>query len=59
MTNEELVLNEIRKHIATHSEEAQIRVKCIASTFRNCLEIDPVHAGLALALVGAEQAAKP
>lgn len=58
MTTEEIVLAEIRKHIGAMSEDSQIRVKCIASTFRNCLELDPEHAGLALALVGAEQAAK-
>lgn len=57
MTNEELVLREIRKHIETLSNDDQIRIRCIASTFRNCISIDPVNAGLALALVGAEQAA--
>lgn len=59
MTPEELTLAEIRQHIGGMPEDSRIRVQCIASTFRNCLQIDPEHAGLALALVGAEQAAKP
>lgn len=58
MTTEQIVLDEIKKHIATLPAESQIKITCIAGTFRNCLSIDPEHAGLAMALVGAEQAAR-
>lgn len=56
MTQEESTLNEIRKHIATQSEDDRIRIEAIARTLRNIITADE-HAGLAFALVGAEMAA--
>ena len=58
MTEAEETLVEIKAHIATLSNDAQIRVQVIASTFRACLQADPVHGPLALALVGAEVASQ-
>ena len=58
MTDEEQTLLVIRGTIASLPEDTQIRVKAIAETFRNALKADPDHANLALALVGAEQAAQ-
>jgi hypothetical protein len=58
MTPEKLVLYEVKDEIAKLPQDSQIRIEAIARTFRNCLELDPGHAGMALALVGAEEAAK-
>lgn len=58
MTPEKIVLYEVKEEIAKLPEDSQIRIEAIARTFRNCLEVDPGHAGMAMALVGAEQAAK-
>lgn len=55
---EEQALREVKEHIAGLPEDSQIRIEAIACTFRDCLGADPFHAGAALALVGAEQAAK-
>jgi hypothetical protein len=56
-TPEQQVVHDIKQVIGSMSEDSQTRVTCIASTLRNILKADPQHAGLALALVGAEQAA--
>jgi hypothetical protein len=53
-----LVLADVREEIAKLPEDGRIRVEAIARTFRDCLALDPLHAGMAMALVGAEQAAK-
>jgi hypothetical protein len=58
MTQDEIVLASVRDEIAKLPEDGRIRVEAIACTFRNCIAMDPVHAGMAMALVGAEQAAK-
>jgi hypothetical protein len=57
MNIDEQVL-QIRGLIASMSEEDQIRVKAIVATLHNVLEAGGEYAALALALVGAEQAAK-
>lgn len=59
MTDEEQTLLLIRGTIAGMSEDDQIRVKSIAETIRNVLKAGGGHAAMALALVGAEQAAQP
>lgn len=56
MTNEEIVLAEVRSNIKRMPEDDRIRVECIASTLRNILRNEPL-AQMALALVGAELAA--
>jgi hypothetical protein len=58
VTDEEQTLLVIRGTIAGMPEEDQIRVKAIAETFRNALKAGGGHAAMALALVGAEQAAQ-
>lgn len=58
MTQNEIVLADVRDEIAKLPEDGRIRVEAIACTFRNCIALDPLHAGMAMALVGAEQAAK-
>ncbi len=58
MNEEEQTLLVIRGTIAGMPEDDQIRVKSIAQTLRNVLEAGGAHAQLALALVGAEQAAQ-
>jgi hypothetical protein len=58
MSQDELVLASVRDEIAKLPEDGRIRVEAIASTFRNCIALDPLHAGMAMALVGAEQTAK-
>jgi len=58
MTDEEQTLLMIRGTIASLPEEEQIRVKAIAETFRNALKAGGGYASIALALVGAEQAAQ-
>lgn len=58
MTDEEQTLLVIRGAIAGMSEDDQIRVKAIAETFRNALKAGGGYAAMALALVGAEQAAQ-
>jgi hypothetical protein len=58
MTQDDLVLASVRDEIAKLPEDGRIRVEAIACTFRNCIAMDPVHAGMAMALVGAEQAVK-
>lgn len=59
MTDDEQTVLLIRGTIAGLPEDDQIRVKAIAETFRNALKAGGGHAALALALVGAEQAAQP
>lgn len=58
MTPEKIVLYEVKEEIAKLPKDSQVRIEAIARAFRNCLELDPGHASMALALVGAEQAAK-
>lgn len=58
MTDEEQTLLVIRGTIAGMPEDDQIRVKAIAATLRNALKAGGSHAELALALVGAELAAR-
>jgi hypothetical protein len=58
MTDEEQTLLLIRGTVAGMPEDDQIKVKAIAETFRNALKAGGGHASLALALVGAEQAAQ-
>lgn len=59
MTEEEKTLLVIRRTIAGLPEDDQIQVKAVAETLRNSLKAGGAHAVLALALVGAEQAAQP
>ena len=57
-SQDDIVLAGVREEIARLPEDSRIRVEVIARTFRNCIAADPMHAGMAMALVGAEQAAK-
>lgn len=57
MTDDEQTLLLIRGHIAGMPEEDQARVKAIAEDIRNVLKVGGAHASMALALIGAEQAA--
>jgi hypothetical protein len=59
MTPEELTLAELREFIHQMPEESRMRIAVIVSTFQNCIKLDEKHASLALALVGAEMAARP
>lgn len=57
MTEEQQTVEIIRMAIKALPEDDQIRIKCIAGTFRNILKNEPL-AGMAFALVGAEAAAQ-
>lgn len=56
MTNEDIVLREIRQAIKRMPDDSQVQVQVIAMTLRTILKTDPVHAPMAFALVIAEQA---
>jgi hypothetical protein len=54
----DIVVDEIRAQIGALPEEARIKVTASALLLRHCYELEPVHFGLALALIGAELAAE-
>ena len=58
MTPEKIVLYEVKEAISQLSEDDRIRVEAIAMNLRNILTAGGEHASMALALIGAEEAAK-
>jgi len=57
MRDEEQVLKEIQQHIATQSNPA--RIEALAARLRAMIREEPIEGALAVALVGAEMAARP
>jgi hypothetical protein len=59
MTNEDIVVAEIQKQINRQVEDDRLLINTLADTLRGVLRIHGFNAQLALALVGAELAARP
>lgn len=57
MTDEQIVLEEIRRVISPHPEKEKI--EAMARLIRNTVEVNGEVAQIAIALVGAELAARP